>query len=262
MRSPSAQLVPPAPPRLLRPEPARHVPFLDALPEETVAVLRPHLVRVPLVHHQVLLWQDTPIDHVYFPLRGVVSLLALTEEGAAVEAGLVGREGVVGLPVFLGAEGGPGRSVVQVPGEAWRAPARPFLTAATRPGPLQDRLLRYTQAVFVQVAQASACNRAHAIEERCARWLLMVHDRVDGDRLPLTQEYLSQMLGVRRPSVTVVMGALQRAGLVAYARGRVDVLDRPGLEAAACECYARIQREFDRLLGGARAAPAAPIGAG
>jgi CRP-like cAMP-binding protein len=161
----------------------------------------------------------------------------------------VGREGVIGLPLFLGAEATHGRAVCQVAGEAWRLPAAAFREEAGRDGPLRERLLRYTQALFQQVAQTSGCNRLHAHEERCARWLLQIHDRVPGDAFRLTQEYLALMLGVARPSVTLVMGALQRAGLVAYHRGALTILDRAGLEAAACECYAITHQETERLLG-------------
>jgi CRP-like cAMP-binding protein len=161
----------------------------------------------------------------------------------------VGREGVVGLPLFLGAEATHGRAVCQVAGAAWRLPTAAFLEEAAADGPLRARLLRSTQALFQQVAQTSGCNRVHANEERCARWLLQIHDRVPGDAFRLTQEYLALMLGLARPSVTVVMGALQRAGLVAYHRGDLTILDRAGLEAAACECYAITRAETERLLG-------------
>ena len=223
--------------------------MLQDLPPDDRRRLEAQATRVPLALNQVLFWPDEPIPHVWFPLDAVGSLLTLLGVGESVEAGLVGREGVIGLPLFLGAEATHGRAVCQVAGEAWRLPAAAFREEAGRDGPLRARLLRYTQALFQQVAQTSGCNRAHAHEERCARWLLQLHDRLPGDAFRLTQEYLALMLGLARPSVTLVMGALQRAGLVAYHRGTLTVLDRAGLEAAACECYTITRAETERLLG-------------
>jgi CRP-like cAMP-binding protein len=222
---------------------------LQYLPPDDRQRLQARAERVPLELRQVLYWPDEPITHVYFPVDSIVSLLTLLGAGDSVEAGLVGREGVVGLPLFLGAETTHGRAVVQGAGEAWRLPAAAFRAEAGRDGPLRDRLLRYTQALLQQVAQSSGCNRLHAHEERCARWLLMLHDRLPADTFRLTQEFLALMLGVSRPAVTLVMGALQRAGLLAYHRGELTILDRAGLEAAACECYAITLRETERLLG-------------
>ena len=223
--------------------------MLHALPPEDRRRLEARADRVELELRQVLYWPDEPITHVWFPIDAVGSLLTLLGAGETVEAGLVGREGLIGLPLFLGAESTHGRAVCQVAGAAWRLPAAAFREEAGRDGPLRDRLLRYTQALFQQVTQTSGCNRLHANEERCARWLLQLHDRLPGDTFRLTQEYLALMLGLARPSVTVVMGALQRAGLVAYHRGELTILDREGLEAAACECYAITRRETERLLG-------------
>ena len=223
--------------------------MLQDLPPEDRRRLEARATRVDLELRQVLYWPDEPIAHAWFPIYAICSLLTLLGGGDTVEAGLVGREGVVGLPLFLGAAATHGRAVSQVAGAAWRLPAAAFLEEAAADGPLRDRLLRYTQALFQQVAQTSGCNRLHANEERCARWLLQLHDRVPGDTFRLTQEYLALMLGLARPSVTVVMGALQRAGLVAYHRGDLTMLDRAGLEAAACECYAITRAETERLLG-------------
>lgn len=223
--------------------------MLQHLPDDDRRRLQARAERVRLELRQVLYWPDEPIAHVYFPIDAVGSLLTLLGDGVAVEAGLVGREGVVGLPLFLGAERTHGRAVCQVTGDAWRLPAAAFREESGREGPLRDRLLRYAQALLHQVSQSSGCNRAHPSEERCARWLLMVHDRVPGATFPLTQESLALKLGVRRPSVTVVMGALQQAGLLTYHRGTLTILDRVGLEAAACECYAVTRAETERLLG-------------
>jgi CRP-like cAMP-binding protein len=228
-------------------------PLLAALPREEYERLRPRLRRVPLQAQQVLLWPDTPISRVYFPITTVLSVLTRMGGGIEVEAGMIGSEGLLGLPVFLGAGSAPHRAIVQIAGEAWQMPAGAFREAVGRSAPLRELLGRYAQALFVQVAQAVGCNRTHTIGQRCARWLLMAHDRVDGDRFLLTQELLATMLGVRRPTVSKVMAGLQRRGLIEYSRGHVAILDRPGLETASCVCYHIISAETDRLLGGASA---------
>jgi CRP-like cAMP-binding protein len=231
--------------------------LLAALPPEERRRLVPRLERVHLTVKQPLLEPQTPITHVYFPVDGVVSLVAVMADGATAEVTTVGHEGLVGLPVFLGAESSPILAVCQIAGDAWRLPAAAFRAAARR-APLRELLHRYTQALLDELAQTAACNRLHPLEERCARWLLMTHDRVAADHFQLTQEFLASMLGVRRPTVSVVMSLLRRAGLVRYTRGAVTVVDRPGLEAAACECYGSVRRGYDRLLGPARPARPAP----
>ena len=223
--------------------------LLASLPAAADAHLRPRLEHVTLALKQVLSEPGEPIRHVYFPTTAVVSLLTVLDGGKALETATVGNEGMVGLPLFLGADRTPGRAVCQVAGAALRLPAASFRTAVAAGGPLHERLHRYTQALFTQVSQVVACNPVHVIEARCARWLLTTHDRVGADRFPLTQEFLSQMLGVRRATVTVAAGRLQRAGLIRYRRGVATVVDRPGLEAAACECYRVVADEFRRLLG-------------
>lgn len=204
---------------------------------------------VDLDFKQVLYEFNEPIEHVLFPNSGVVSWLSASDGGELVEVATVGREGFVGLPVFLGAGSTPGIGMAQIPGSALRVPADTFQRLVAEIEPFRAILNRYTQALMTLIAQGSLCNRIHAINERCARWLLMTHDAVDGDEYPLTHEFLSQMLGVRRASVTVAAGMLQRAGLIEYQRGVVTVLDRDGLEAAACDCYGIISNEFDRLIG-------------
>jgi CRP-like cAMP-binding protein len=202
------------------------------------------------VRHRVF-EADHPSEYVYFPLSGVISIHTRMREGMAVEIATVGREGMVGLEIFLG--GGPthASAFCQVPGRALRVDAASFRRAVRDSEPLTALLLRYVQAVLGQISQSAACNRVHSMEERCARWLLMTHDRMNGDRFDLTQEFLAEMLGVRRPSVSVAASILQRAGLIRYSRGRVEVIDRAGLESAACECYGVIAREYDRLIGAA-----------
>ncbi|HEX2717910.1 MAG TPA: Crp/Fnr family transcriptional regulator, partial [Gemmatimonadaceae bacterium] len=188
-----------------------------------------------------------PITHVYFPETCVVSLISTLHHGGAVEVGTVGCEGMAGLPVFLADNESPMRAIVQIPGAALRVDAE-YFARATAVGRLHVLLLRYTQAFLTQVAQTAACNAAHLVEERCARWLLATRDRVDGDTFPLTHEFLAFMLGVRRAGVTVAMQALQDAGLVRYGRGWVTIVNRGGLEAASCECYATVRAHYARLL--------------
>lgn len=233
-----------------------HAPFkpanrlLAGLPAEALKALRPHLEPVALSLREVLFNVDVPIEHVYFPEDAVVSILGVMPDGTAVEVATVGREGMVGLPVFLGAERTPAHALVQVPGRGHRVEARAFREHVQRSQDTRNVLDRYTQAMFTLVAQGAACNRLHSIEERCARWLLMTQDRVGADGFPLTQQFLSQMLGVRRAGVSEVASELQREGLLKYQRGYVSIQDRAGLEAASCECYAVIRSEFSRLLEG------------
>jgi CRP-like cAMP-binding protein len=224
--------------------------LLAALPAGEYRRLRAHLERVELEFKHLLFEVDVPIEHVYFPETIVVSILAVMPDGSAVEVATAGREGMVGLPVFLGADRMAAQAFVQVPGHAWRMSAEALREHSQRLGGLRALLERYTQALFTQVSQGSACNRLHSLEERCARWLLMTQDRVGTGEFPITQQFLSQMLGVRRASVSEVASTLQREGLIRYNRGRVAIVDREGLESSACECYGIIRREFDRLLEG------------
>jgi len=223
--------------------------LLDALPRAEYERILPHLEGVPIAARQVVSEADAPIPHVYFPTGGVVSLVSFMERGAAVEIATIGREGLVGLPVFLGAESMPQRAFGQVSGFAFRMEAGAFRAEVARNDTLVRLLNRYTQAMFVQVAQTAACNRVHPVEKRCARWLLQTHDRVGEDVYTLTQEFLAQMLGVQRPSVNAAARTLLEAGLIKYVRGRITIVDRAGLESASCACYGVIRREFDHLLG-------------
>jgi CRP-like cAMP-binding protein len=190
---------------------------------------------------------DQPIDHVYFPLNCVVSEVTLVADHGPIEIGTTGYEGMVGLPVFLGVSTSATRSFCQVPGQAVRLDLAALHRLSDSDGVLRGSLLRYTQAVMVELAQNVACNRLHSTEERCARWLLQTHDRVGGDVFPMTQDFLAQMLGVRRATVSLSARLLQEAGLIRYTRGRITVLDREGLHAAACTCYDTVRREFDKL---------------
>jgi CRP-like cAMP-binding protein len=187
-------------------------------------------------------WEaNQPIRHVFFPETAVISLVTLLDAGS-IEAITIGNDGFVGLPLFHG----PGQTVTrancQMPGTTWRMSAADFMKLFPEMPELQRALDRYSQLVIETISQSAACNRVHVIEERCARWLLMSNDRVASDEIPLTHEFLAQMLGVRRPGVTVAIGILERAGLISHGRGRITVTDRKGLEAASCECYAAIKR--------------------
>ena len=225
--------------------------LLRALPDEEYALLAPHMERrVCEEVFTVLTPANEPYSHVYFPEVGVISIVNEMADGAMVEAGTVGSEGMAGLPVLLDAESWPSVTMIQIPGEIVQIPTPVMVDLVARRPALRRVLNRYAQAFMIQVAQTAACNRAHDIGARCARWLCMTHDRMGGaDQFLLTQGVLAQMLGVRRAGVTVAAGALQKAGLIRYSRGKITVLDRAGLERASCECYGVVAAHFDRLLG-------------
>jgi CRP-like cAMP-binding protein len=223
--------------------------ILAALSPAAREALLPHMERVSLKMKELLYDMDQPIIRAYFPLSGVMSMVSTTDNGNTVEVATIGNEGVIGLPLFLRSDSIPLKTFAQIPGESLAMKARDFQEAVRNVnGELNEVLHRYTLALFNQIAQHAACSGMHSIEERCARWLLMTHDRVGQDEFPLTQEFLAQMLGVRRASVTVAAGMLQKAGLITYARGVITILNREGLEAASCEHYGLIKKEYDRLL--------------
>ena len=223
--------------------------LLGLLPPKDYRRLRPHLRRVPLGYRQSLYRVNKPLGYVYFIETGVGSLVNTMANGDAAEVGTIGNEGVVGLPLLLGDDRAPTSVYVQVPGTGLRMTAAAFRKELARSASMRAVMLRYVHALFNQVAQSAACNQFHSIEQRCARWLLMTHDRMHSDEFLLTQEFLAMMLGVQRTGVSVAAGALQRAGLIRYSRGIVTMLDRRGLQRRACECYGVSKREFDRLLG-------------
>ncbi len=204
--------------------------------------------RTPLRLKQILFDANAPIEHVYFVEDGVVSLVAGTGDGVVVETATVGNEGVVGLPLFLGADRTSAQALAQIAGTAYRVPADAFREELRRDEGLVQLLGRYTQAFIAQTAQTSACNRLHTMRQRCARWLLECHDRVEGDTFILTQEFLSKLLGVRRATVSEVASGLQRDGVIQYEYGHITVRDRSALERETCECYAIIKREYERLI--------------
>jgi CRP-like cAMP-binding protein len=223
--------------------------LLAALPQSELEQLLPYLQLVSLEFKQIIYAIAEPIEQVYFVESGVISLLATYEEGGLVEIATVGNEGLVGLSIFLEVDQVPAEAIVQVPGTALRMQAEVFRREVVPGSTLYRLLQRYTQGMFNQIAQTAVCNRVHSIEERFCRWILMTHDRVDSDEFPLTHEFLSNMLGVRRASVSVAAAAIQKAGLIQYRQGRMKILDRVGLEDNACECYQIIKREYARLLG-------------
>lgn len=223
--------------------------LLAALSSEDYQWISPHLKSVSLKAGDVLAEPEEPFEHVYFMETGVVSVTNQVS-GGIVEVGTVGNEGIAGLSAYLSGDGLPSRTFVQVPGSAKRAPARMFADGVDERPELRRLLNRYTQAYLIQVSQTAACNRAHNIENRCARWLLMTHDRAGGvDTFPLTHQFLAYMLGVRRAGVTVAAGELQRAGYIRYTRGKVTIVDRAGLEGAACDCYMIARKHMQNLVG-------------
>ncbi len=210
--------------------------------------LRPHLTEGELEYRRILYEAARPIEEVYFPIDGVASLVLTMADGFGVEVGTIGSEGMVGSPVILGDTYAPSSVYVQVPGRALKMDARAFRTELARSPTLKAVALRYVHAFFNQVAQSAACAHHHKIEQRCCRWLLMTRDRMPSDEFLLTQEFLGMMLGVQRPSVSLVMNALQTVGAIHYARGRVTIMNRRALLDRVCECYETSRHEFDRLL--------------
>jgi CRP-like cAMP-binding protein len=230
-----------------RPHPRQNL-LLAALPAADFARLESSLELVPMPLGHVLYESGNQLQHVYFPSDCIVSLLYVMEDGHSAEIAIVGNEGVVGVALFMGGETTPSRGIVQSAGHAYRLPGKLLKEEFFRAGPLQHLLLRYTQALLTQMAQTAACNRHHSVDQQLCRWLLLSLDRLSSDELVMTQELIANMLGVRREGVTEAAGQLQKLGLIHYSRGRIKVLDRPGLEKKTCECYRVVKREFDRLL--------------
>jgi CRP-like cAMP-binding protein len=232
--------------------------LLGLLPPRDYARLRPHLLPIPLEYRQSLYRARKPIGFVYFIETGVGSLVNTMANGEAAEVGTIGNEGIVGLPLLLGDDRAPTSVYVQVPGTGLRMKAALFEKELARSASMRAVMHHYAHAFFNQVAQSAACNQFHSLEQRCCRWLLMTHDRMQSDEFLLTQEFLAMMLGVQRTGVSAAAGALQRAGFIRYKRGNVTIINRRGLERRACECYGVSKREFDRLLGGRAIARHAP----
>ncbi|KDB51462.1 Crp/Fnr family transcriptional regulator [Sphaerotilus natans] len=222
--------------------------LLAALPEAELARWQDQLEWVDLPLGAVLHESGRRPRHAYFPTTAIVSLLYVMENGASAEIAVVGHEGLVGVPLFMGGESTLSRAVVQSAGQGFRLSSRVLKEEFERSGPVMHLLLRYTQALITQMAQTAVCNRHHSLDQQLCRWLLLSLDRLSGSDLMMTQELIANMLGVRREGVTEAALSLQRAGLIRYARGRIHVLDRGGLERRTCECYAVVRAEYERLL--------------
>jgi CRP-like cAMP-binding protein len=228
--------------------PPRQNHLLAALSADDFTRISGHLEYVPMPLGLVLHESGMQMRHVYFPTSAIVSLLYVMEDGASAEIAIVGNEGVVGVSLFMGGETTPSRAVVQSAGHAYRMKGQQLKDEFYRAGPMQRLLLRYTQALLTQMAQTAVCNRHHTLDQQFCRWLLLSLDRLPGNELVMTQELIANMLGVRREGVTEAAGNVQKAGLIKYHRGHITLLNRAGLEARACECYAVVKKEFDRLL--------------
>ena len=226
--------------------------ILAALPDLEYQRLAPSLKLVALTSGDILLEPNETVRHIYFPQQAMISLVSIMMDGSTTEIGIVGNEGMVGLSALLGGNRTVSRSIVQVSGSALQISADILRKEFYRSKKLHELTLLYTQALLTHVSQSAACNRQHHIEERLARWLLSVHDCILQDELPLTQEFIANMLGTRRSGVTVAAGRFQNAGIINYSRGKITILDRQALEAASCECYRLVQSEFLRLLGSRR----------
>jgi len=232
--------------------PNAHTPhqnhLLDALPDGDFDRIAAHLELIPMKLGDVLYESGAPLNHVYFPTTCIISLLYVMEDGASAEIAIVGNEGILGISLFMGGDTTPSRAMVQSAGHAYRLKAELLKTEFRRFGPTMHLLLKYTQALITQMAQTAVCNRHHSVDQQLCRWLLLSLDRLQTNELSMTQELIANMLGVRREGVTEAAGKLQKAGLINYRRGTITVLDRPRLEAQACECYHVVKTEFDRLL--------------
>jgi len=222
--------------------------LLDALPALDYDRIATHLELISMKLGDVLYESGSQLRHVYFPTTSIVSLLYVMENGASAEIAIVGNEGMLGISLFMGGDSTPSRAVVQSAGHGYRLKADLLKDEFGRFGPTMHLLLRYTQALITQMAQTAVCNRHHSVDQQLCRWLLLSLDRLESNELSMTQELIANMLGVRREGVTEAAGKLQDAGLIGYRRGRITVLDRPGVESRSCECYQVVKREFDRLL--------------
>jgi CRP-like cAMP-binding protein len=222
--------------------------LLAALPATDFERLQSGLKLVPLPLGEVLYESGSQLRHVYFPTTAIVSLLYMLADGASAEIAVVGNEGIIGISLFMGGETTPSRAVVQSAGQGYELAGHLLKDEFTQGGAMQHLLLRYTQALITQMAQTAVCNRHHSLDQQLCRWLLLSLDRLSGNDLVMTQELIANMLGVRREGVTEAAGKLQTAGLIKYSRGHITVVDRAGLEARTCECYAVVKKESDRLL--------------
>lgn len=222
--------------------------LLATLPRGEYLRLFPHLEPIDLTFGEVIYDPGQVIRHAYFPNTGMISLLSSVGQQSTLEVGVVGNEGMAGIPLFLGVKRSRGRALVQGAGTAMRLKASQMRKESNHGGALQRLLHRYVHALLTQVSQSAACNRFHRVEARLARWLLMTQDRMASEEFRLTQDFLANMLGVRREGVSVAAGALSEQGLIRYSRGNITILDRVGLEAISCQCYRIIKEEYDGFL--------------
>jgi len=233
---------------MIDPHNPRQNHLLNALPDVEFERILPHLELIPMSLGDVIYESGGELRHAFFPTTCIVSLLYVMENGASAEIAVVGNEGIVGIALFMGGGTMPNRAIVQSAGYAYRLRGTTMQVEFDRYGALLRLLLRYTQALITQMAQTAVCNRHHSVDQQLCRWLLLSLDRLPSNELTMTQELIANMLGVRREGVTEAAGKLQQAGLIHYSRGRITVLNRPGLEARVCECYKVVKAEFDRLL--------------
>lgn len=229
------------------PDPRKNL-ILAALSPAAYRRLKPVMEPMEMPLGKVLYESGRSMEHAYFPVSCIVSLLYVLQDGASAGIGVVGCEGLVGISLFMGGESTPSRAVVQSAGEAFRVPGAAIKKEFGRGGAMQDLMLRYTQSLITQMAQMAVCNRHHSVDRQLSRWLLLSIDRLAAPEITTTQELIANTLGVRREGVTEAAGKLQKAGIISYRRGHISVLDRPRLEAAACECYGVVRRESERLL--------------
>jgi CRP-like cAMP-binding protein len=223
--------------------------LLAAVPAEELARLEPDLKAVSLDLGEVIYESGEQLEFIYFPTTAIISLLYIMENGSTAEIGMAGNDGLVGVALFMGGSTTPSRAVVQSAGNAFRLRSRALQSAFGLGGVFQKILLRYTQSLMTQISQTAVCNRLHAVEKQLCRWLLINHDLLQTNELVMTHDLIANMLGVRREGVSIAAGHLQKSGFIKYVRGTITILDRPGLEAAACECYRVVKEEYDRLLG-------------
>jgi CRP-like cAMP-binding protein len=223
--------------------------LLAALPDDELASLKPDLEPVSLVLGEVIYESGEQLEYIYFPTTAIISLLYIMQNGATAEIGMAGNDGLVGIALYMGGATTPSRAVVQSAGNAFRLRSKPLQSAFNLGGEFQNLLLRYTQSLMTQISQTAVCNRLHSVEQQLCRWLLINHDLLQTNKLIMTHDLIANMLGVRREGVSIAAGHLQKKGLIKYVRGTITMLDRKGLELAACECYKVVKDEYDRLLG-------------
>ena len=223
--------------------------LLAELPHVEFERIRPHLIPVKLPLGKVLYESGDKLDYVYFPTTAIVSLLYIMENGTTAEIGVVGNDGILGIALFMGGDTTPNRAVIQSAGEAYKMRAKDLMNEFSLGGKFHNMLLRYTQALITQISQTAVCNRLHTVEQQLCRWLLLSHDRLNSDKLVMTHDLISNMLGVRREGVTLAARELSERNLIKNVRGTMTILDRAGLEQAVCECYKVVNDEYNRLLG-------------